>query len=473
MATKFIPNRVYESMVPTTDATDGAVYFTDHQNLYIAKSDKTVMKITDVIPCNALPTEPQLNKVYLLSTNKSINVWDGLSWQSYGAVNFILKAPTTVELGGVKAGGNGITIDIAGLISLKNGVGLKFDASGNVIPDESNIDVTKLKNYSLISLASPMGFIDSSTTLATFTDSKKGNFWICSSATAVTLGGVTLNANDQLWCKTEVTGAPANLTSNFVKVPYTLVQATTTTAGAVKLGNATPLMNSTTAVIGTSDAMARQDHVHPSDTSKVDKLATTTTNGIAIYSNTTGTLGDSTKTLPTGTIVGTSDTQTLTNKTLQDSTTVIKNVADNTKGLKFDTVGNTTGIVGTIKSKFTTAKTVELPDTSGTLMIAPTSVELNSSGNITLSENVIYEVTSTAIQGSVYTLPTSASRTGAFIDFYVACSGFSDTVKFIVRGSKINGTSNDVICNRSYTYFRFVYSAILSEWILVNSNNGY
>jgi hypothetical protein len=474
MATKFIPNKISEDSVPITTAVDGNIYFTSDQNLYIANgTGGGVTKITDIKTVNVLPSTPKLNKLYLLSTNKSINVWDGNTWASYGAVNFTLQPPTSTTLGGVKSGGNGLTIDTSGLASINNGIGLKFDLTGKLVPDESAIDITQLKNYSTLSIGSPQGFIDGSTTLATFANAQKGSFWICSSTTTITIGTIQLSCNDQLWCKTTVTGTPTELSTNFVKVPYTLVQASPTAAGAVKISSTTPLMNSTTPSAGSSDACSRSDHVHPSDSTKVNKVPITTTNGIAIYNNNVGDLKDSAKLLPSGNIVGTTDAQTLTNKTLSDSTTVINNATDVTKGVKFDTVGNTTGIIGTVKTKFTTAKTVELPDASGTLMIAPEVTELKILENKNLVENMVYEVTSTAVAGSVYTLPTSASRTGAFIDFYVACSGFSDSVKYIIRGSNINGASNDVICNRSYTYFRFVYSAILSEWILINSNNGY
>jgi len=52
-------------------------------------------------------------------------------------------------------------------------------------------------------------------------------------------------------------------------------------------------------------------------TGNVSGPASSTVGDIAIFSNTSGTgLSDSGKTLPTGTIVGTSDTQALTNKTL-------------------------------------------------------------------------------------------------------------------------------------------------------------
>jgi hypothetical protein len=62
-----------------------------------------------------------------------------------------------------------------------------------------------------------------------------------------------------------------------------------------------------------------------------------------------------------------SSTNTLTNKSLSDSTSWIIDAADGTKRLNIDVTG-TTGITGVLQSTFTTAKTLILPDASDTLV---------------------------------------------------------------------------------------------------------
>ena len=51
-----------------------------------------------------------------------------------------------------------------------------------------------------------------------------------------------------------------------------------------------------------------------------------------------------------------------------DTTSIVEGSADNTKELKFEVDGNTTGIVGTIATVFTTAKTITIPDATDTLV---------------------------------------------------------------------------------------------------------
>lgn len=106
----------------------------------------------------------------------------------------------------------------------------------------------------------------------------------------------------------------------------------------------------------------------------------------------------------TGSLVGLTDTQTLTNKALSDSTTTIIDVTDATKAIKFDVAG-TTSITGTIATAFTTAKTVTIPDATDTLVGKATTDILT---NKTLTTPVITQGTSTpSFTTNAYTIISS------------------------------------------------------------------
>jgi hypothetical protein len=99
-----------------------------------------------------------------------------------------------------------------------------------------------------------------------------------------------------------------------------------------------------------------------------------------------GSSGAVTLSIDTATTADLTTAQTLTNKKLSDSTTTIVDVADATKAVKFD-VGGTTAITGTIATNFTTAKTVTIPDATGTLAL--TSEVINNS-LVTTAGDIIY-----------------------------------------------------------------------------------
>ena len=122
---------------------------------------------------------------------------------------------------------------------------------------------------------------------------------------------------------------------------------------------------------------------------------TLTTPIISSISN-TGTL-----TLPTSTdtLVGRATTDTLTNKTLIDASTIIADSTDNTKQIKFDAAG-TTATATTILSSQTANRTLTLPDVTDTLVGLTATQTLT---NKTLTTPVIATISNTG----TLTLPTS------------------------------------------------------------------
>ena len=98
-----------------------------------------------------------------------------------------------------------------------------------------------------------------------------------------------------------------------------------------------------------------------------------------------GTSGDVTLSINTAVTADLTTAQTLTNKKLSDSTTTIVDVTDATKAIKFDVAG-TTGITGTIATSFTTAKTVTIPDTTGT--VALTNGVINNTLTTTTGDTI-------------------------------------------------------------------------------------
>lgn len=97
-------------------------------------------------------------------------------------------------------------------------------------------------------------------------------------------------------------------------------------------------------------------------------------------------------TAPSGTIVGTTDTQTLSNKSLVDNSTFIIDNSDATKRLGFDAAG-TTGTTTTLATSQTTNKTITLPDFTTTLVGTDSTQTLT---NKTLTGNTAVNLVSGA-----------------------------------------------------------------------------
>lgn len=202
-------------------------------------------------------TDVGLNNVQNLDTTNASNITSGkLNYER-------LPIATTSTVGAVKFG-DGYTIESDGKVIPKLGTGIKIDTNGTIQIDSDNVDVTLLKNASMLALGVFKNTFDNTiSTLTMFSDSKKSDFWVYNGTNSYLLGGYTWNNGDQLWCHTTVIGTPSNLTTNFSRVPFTINQATTSNFGTVKLGNTTPLQDALTGSIGTSLSVAREDHIHP------------------------------------------------------------------------------------------------------------------------------------------------------------------------------------------------------------------
>jgi hypothetical protein len=170
-----------------------------------------------------------------------------------------LPIATTAIVGGVMVS-DGLQADVNGALSVKVASGVKLDASKNIIIDAINIDVTTLNKADTLVSSIYQDALNITSTLVTLTNATKGSWW--NVAAAVTISGTAFGVGDQLWCRTTTTGIPTDLV-NFVRVPASVAIATTTTFGTVKFSNLTPLKSAYTPLVGTSQFVSREDHVHP------------------------------------------------------------------------------------------------------------------------------------------------------------------------------------------------------------------
>ena len=137
--------------------------------------------------------------------------------------------------------------------------------------------------------------------------------------------------------------------------------------------------------------------------------ATTLTSGNFVVGAGTSAV-TTTKAVPTGTVVGTSDTQTLTNKSIDSLNCFVVDNTDDTKKIGFDASGATTAKTLTLASAHTDNRTITIPDTTDTLVGRDTSDTLT---NKTISgvDNTISDINlATQITG---TLPVANGGTGA------------------------------------------------------------
>ncbi len=133
---------------------------------------------------------------------------------TWGDVAATSDPATDTDLGVVIVG-EGLAVDTNGVVSVNTGTGLQIDEDGKVAVDEGGIDVTKTMNASLLVSGVYVGALNASSSLSTLSNAQRGNWWNVSAA--VTISGTLFSVGDQLWCTTNTTGTPTDLT-NFVRI---------------------------------------------------------------------------------------------------------------------------------------------------------------------------------------------------------------------------------------------------------------
>lgn len=138
----------------------------------------------------------------------------------------------------------------------------------------------------------------------------------------------------------------------------------------------------------------------------------------------------------TGVIVTETATETLTNKSLSDSTTAIVDNSDPTKKILFDAAG-TTGTTTTLLSSQTTSKTLTLPDATDTL-VGKATTDTFTNKSISGSTNTITNVSLTT--GVTGVLPIANGGTNA----NTKTDAFDSLAPTTTTGDTIyhNGTDN-------------------------------
>ncbi len=131
-----------------------------------------------------------------------------------------------------------------------------------------------------------------------------------------------------------------------------------------------------------------------------------------------------------------------------DDNSIVEELADPTKELRFDLGGNTTAIIGVIATIFTTAKTVTIPDATDTLVgKATTDTLTNKTIDADGTGNVLTNIGSSEIKSEIITgFGTEVPVSGDFILF--SDTGDSGNLKkadasnFLGGGGEVNTMSN-------------------------------
>lgn len=153
--------------------------------------------------------------------------------------------------------------------------------------------------------------------------------------------------------------------------------------------------DATTAIIAAVDIGSELDNIATAVGTKADKAVPTSIGNIAVLTS-SGNLSDGGKGVPTGTIVGTSDTQTLTNKTLTSPTI-------NTPDINGGTWNGT--IDGDVVVGGATLSTTEISYLDGVSGNIQTQINSSNATQYGVSQT-FQDVTASRVSGTPYTNST-------------------------------------------------------------------
>lgn len=177
-----------------------------------------------------------------------------------------------------------------------------------------------------------------------------------------------------------------------------------------------------------------------------------------------------------GTVALTNAAQTFTGlQNFSDGTSgiAIRNTGDTTKQIEFDASGNTTGVIGTLKTAFTTAKVVTFPDTTTVLGGLGTAQSWSSTNNFLDGTNLSIFIRNTAdttkrlvfsLGGSTTSIDTTlatsstSARTITLPDATTTLIGTANTAtvsnkRFISRTGTVASSATPTINTDNVDYF--------------------